>query len=124
MTEEEQSLREAETWDIDQAVVNPPVQHRRSVVSVAFSREGFDRVAQAAKQNDLKTSEFIRIAALEKAASDTRISTFGLAGTSQWGGFVTSSYSMAIAGTSTQPPTHKSQDNELIPVGDFPTTSS
>ncbi len=120
MTEEEQELRKAETWDVEQVVVNPAVQNRRTVVSVAFSRNGFERVANAAKRNDLKTSEFIRIAALEKAASTTRISTFGLAGASQWGSVVTTTYSLAIAGTSIQAPIHKSQDDALIPIG--PTT--
>ena len=121
MTEEEQELRKAETWDVEQVVVNPAVQNRRTVVSVAFSRNGFERVANAAKRNDLKTSEFIRIAALEKAASTTRISTFGLAGASQWGSVVTTTYSLAIAGTSIQAPIHKSQDDALIPIG--PTTA-
>ena len=119
--EEEQELRKAETWDVEQVVVNPAVQNRRTVVSVAFSRNGFERVANAAKRNDLKTSEFIRIAALEKAASTTRISTFGLAGASQWGSVVTTTYSLAIAGTSIQAPIHKSQDDALIPIG--PTTA-
>ncbi len=113
MQEEEQVLRNAETWDIDQAMVSPGVQKPRAVVSVAFSRDDFERVAHAAQRSDMKTSEFIRTASLEKATAATSVSVFGLAGTSH-GGVITNANAVAIAGTSTEAPTYKSHDEEML----------
>ena len=116
MQEEEQVLRNAETWDIDQAVVSRGAQKPRAVVSVSFNRADFERVAHAAHRSDMKTSEFIRTASLEKATAVTRITLFGLVGTSQVG-FITNVNAMVIAGTSIEAPTYKSHDEELLPAG-------
>jgi hypothetical protein len=56
-----------EPWDYERAERRPAVKGARAVVSVAFPREDFERVSQAAKRRALRTSEFIREAALEKA---------------------------------------------------------
>jgi hypothetical protein len=66
-TKEPQNLEDREMWDFDKAERHSAVRNPRSVVSVAFSRDSFDRVAQSAEQFGMKVSEFIREAALEKA---------------------------------------------------------
>jgi hypothetical protein len=45
---------------------------RQSVVSVAFPREDFIRVAHVAEQRQMKLSEFIRSAAITAASDATR----------------------------------------------------
>lgn len=114
MQEEEQVLRNAETWDIDQAVVSPGTRKPRAVVSVAFARDDFERVAIAAQRGGMKTSEFIRTASLEKATVVTRVTLFGIAGTS-YGGVITNA-NVVFVGTSTEAPTYKSHDEDLIPT--------
>jgi hypothetical protein len=58
-------LENLEESDFDNAeIYRPNERKRRAVVSVAFSSEDFERVARAAR--GMKTSEFIRNAALEK----------------------------------------------------------
>ena len=49
-------------------VVSMAVKSKRSVVSVALPRDVFEQVAQAAEQHGMRLSEFIRAAAIEKAA--------------------------------------------------------
>ena len=116
MQEEEQVLSNVETWDIDQVVVSPGVQKPRAVVSVSFNRADFERVAHAAHRSDMKTSEFIRTASLEKATAATKMTLFVLVGTSQVG-FITNVNAMINAGTSIEAPTYKSHDEELLPAG-------
>ena len=113
--QEEQVLSNVETWDIDQVVVSPGVQKPRAVVSVSFNRADFERVVHAAHQSAMKTSEFIRNASLEKATVATRVTVFGLAGTSH-GGVITNANAIVIVGTSTGAPTYKSHDEDLLPV--------
>lgn len=57
-----------EAWDFERAQKRPPVREPRAVVSVAFSRKDFERVSLAAQRLLMRTSEFIRAAALEKAS--------------------------------------------------------
>jgi hypothetical protein len=64
---DEQELRELEdpsTWEDEADSIRPPVKSSRAVVSVAFARADFERVVAAAREQGLKTSEFIRRAAL------------------------------------------------------------
>lgn len=61
-------LEAAETWSDDEGVVRPAVKHQRAIVSVAFAREDLDRVSEHAERHGLKTSEFIRSAALAEVA--------------------------------------------------------
>ncbi|MBI4287627.1 MAG: hypothetical protein HY671_04250 [Chloroflexi bacterium] len=64
----DRELESSENWDYDHPVVREPVKASRVVVSVAFQRLDFNRVAQAAERSGKKVSEFIREAALEKAS--------------------------------------------------------
>jgi hypothetical protein len=59
-------LQDPETW-ADDGEVRPPVKSPRAIVSVAFSREDFETVARYAREHGMKTSEFIRHAALDRA---------------------------------------------------------
>ena len=81
MSEKASELRNQEIWDIDQAVVLPATQKPRAVVSVAFNRDDFNRVTEAAQRSGVKTSEFIREATLDKAAMLAKVTEF------IWGGF-------------------------------------
>ena len=63
-------LRELEdpaTWEAA-GEAHPAVASPRAVVSVAFPREEFGRVAEAARARGMKLSAFIREAAVERAA--------------------------------------------------------
>jgi hypothetical protein len=64
-------LEDPETWDDETTEVHPPAKRGRAVVSVAFPRKDFSRVAQAARAQGLKTSEFIRQAALARLSPAT-----------------------------------------------------
>ena len=113
MQEEEQVLSNVETWDLDQIVVSPGAQKPRAVVSVSFNRADFERVADAAHRSDMKTSEFIRTASLDKASVATKVTLFGLVGTSQVG-FITNFNAVVFAGTSIAAPIYKSHDEEML----------
>jgi len=113
MQEEEQVLRKAETWDIEKVVVTPAVQKPRAVVSVAFSRDEFDQVAHAAQRSDMKTSEFIRGAALSKAKVVTHVTSIAFAGISLTG-MITAGVS--VSGTSTAAKT-TDDIQELVTIG-------
>lgn len=65
-----QELENPESWD-DAAEVLPPVKPQRAVVSVPFSREDFERVVEHAHNEGMKTSEFIRQAALARLSEDS-----------------------------------------------------
>ena len=69
MDEEElEELQNAGSWEEDGAIAQPAGKAPRAIVSVAFPREDFERVTAQAKLAGMKTSEFIRQAALEKAS--------------------------------------------------------
>ena len=59
-------LEDESTWDYDKAEVKPPSQSNRVVVSVAFARQDFQKVGEYAESVNMKTSEFIRTATLDK----------------------------------------------------------
>lgn len=109
MTERENELKDPGTWDFSQAVVSPGTKKARAVVSVAFARDDFERVARAAQQSEMKTSEFIRTASLEKAA--TKVTFFGLTGTSQ-GELTTNGF--VVVRTSKEAPIYQVQDEYFI----------
>lgn len=70
---DEQELRELQnprTWDDGADGVRPPVKAPRAVVSVAFSADDFRRVTEQARRHGMKTSEFIREAALERVGGE------------------------------------------------------
>jgi hypothetical protein len=69
MSQDELSaLQNPDTWEDVEDSVRPAVKSPRAVVSVAFSREDFEAIAQYAKRHGMKTSEFIRRAALAQLA--------------------------------------------------------
>lgn len=59
-------LQDESLWDFEHAEDRMPVKDGRAVVSVSFGRQDFGRVAICAEESGMKTSEFIRKAALEK----------------------------------------------------------
>ena len=67
-----EELQDAESWEEAGAIVQPSGKAPRAVVSVAFPREDFERVVAQAQVAGMKTSEFIRQAALEKASPPVR----------------------------------------------------
>jgi hypothetical protein len=64
--EELEELQSAETWEGTGETVRPSPKSARAIVSVAFSREDFETIAEYARQHGMKTSEFIRRATLDK----------------------------------------------------------
>ena len=67
--DELEELQNPETWEDSDEHVQHATTPARAVVSVAFARDDFETVVAAAKQHGMKTSEFIRRAALEKTVS-------------------------------------------------------
>jgi predicted DNA binding CopG/RHH family protein len=75
-----QELQDPESWS-DESEVRPAVKPQRAVVSVSFSREDLDRVAEHAQREGMKTSEFIRQAALNQASErPTQVHVFSASG--------------------------------------------
>ena len=64
--EELEELQTPDNWEDAEDAVQPPVKAPRAVVSIAFSREDFQMVADYAKRHGMKTSEYIREAALKQ----------------------------------------------------------
>ena len=64
----EDELENEDQWDYEAAEKRPAVTKPRAVVSVAFARDDFERVSESAEFHEMRLSEFIRVAALEKAA--------------------------------------------------------
>ena len=78
-------LENTENWALEEAELRPPVQGRRAVVSVSMPSDDFALVARSARQAGMKTSEFIRVAAIEKARhvpvqAELRLSGTGASG--------------------------------------------
>ena len=72
--DEELDLQDESNWDFEQAETRPPTRSNRVVVSVAFTRQDFEEVAEYAESVNMKTSEFIRTAALEKVSNQAEAS--------------------------------------------------
>lgn len=60
----DEKLQNPKDWDFEHAERRRPQKNVRAVVSVAFAREDFERLSEHAQRLGLKTSEFIRVAAL------------------------------------------------------------
>ena len=103
MNEEEKELQKSGTWNFGQAVVSPGTPKSRAVVSVAFARDDFEQVAEAARRSDMKTSEFIRSAALTTAKAVTQVTSLGWAG-------------ISLAGTITEGPSVSGTSSEAKPT--------
>lgn len=63
----DEELQDPQQWDFERAEKRRGVKRSRAIVSVAFSRHDYERVVEAAERRGMKTSEFIRSAALEHA---------------------------------------------------------
>ena len=100
MSEKDSELQTPDTWDIEQGVVRSGTKNTRAVVSVAFNREDFYRVTEAAERSGVKTSEFIREATLDKAATLAKVTGFGWVGASMYSSVIV--LSDLSAGTSTR----------------------
>jgi hypothetical protein len=69
MTDDElDALERDDAWDWDSAETHPPVQVRRTNVYVSFSYDEFQRIGSAAERIRERVTDFIRDAALERAA--------------------------------------------------------
>ncbi len=68
----EAELQDPASWDAGRGFEQTGNPSRRAVVSVPFGREDFSAVAQAARREGMRTSEFIREAAIEKARGPRR----------------------------------------------------
>lgn len=68
-------LQSAETWEDVGETIQPAAKAPRAVVSVAFSREDFESIVELARKSGMKTSEFIRSAAMDKATPKPREET-------------------------------------------------
>jgi hypothetical protein len=64
--EDVSELEQESAWEDEPFAVLKPQKPPRAVVSVAFAREDFARIARCARANGMKTSEFIRAAALDR----------------------------------------------------------
>lgn len=65
-------LQNPENWAMEHAVRHEPSKPSRAVVSVRFSGDDLATIARAARENGMKTSEFIRNAALAEASRKRR----------------------------------------------------
>lgn len=77
----DRELENSDNWDYERPIVREPVKAPRVVVSVAFHRPDFARVSQAAERSGMKTSEFIREAAIEKATGQGGATVIYFSGT-------------------------------------------
>ena len=77
---EDHDLEEPSSWDYERAEKRPSAKPDRAVVSVAFSRKDFERVAGYAERSGMRTSEFIRRAALDQARAGAKITEFSFLG--------------------------------------------
>ena len=72
MSDTDREYQKPDTWDWEQAEMRPPVKRARVIVSVAFPRPDFERVAAYAERVGKRTSEFIREATLQSVPSAAR----------------------------------------------------
>jgi hypothetical protein len=65
--EDERYLEDPEEWDFDSAEKRTPSKPARAVVSVSMPREEYEHISAAAERLHMKTSAFIRSAAVSAA---------------------------------------------------------
>lgn len=63
----ERDFQDPTFWDADAAEERPAVKNPRAVVSVAFRREDYERVCEAAQRAEMRVSEYIREMALGRS---------------------------------------------------------
>lgn len=69
---EEREYQDPTSWEHGDDDRREPVKNSRAIVSVAFSRPDFESVAEAARREGMRTSEFIRTAAIERAEAQSK----------------------------------------------------
>jgi hypothetical protein len=69
---EEREYQDPTTWEHGDNDRREPVKNTRAIVSVAFARSDFEFVAEAARREAMRTSEFIRTAAMERAEEQSK----------------------------------------------------
>ena len=107
--DKELDLQDESTWDYDKAEMRPASQSNRVVVSVAFARQDFQRVGEYAESVNMKTSEFIRTAALDKVSKPAEASGFSCSASNA--GII---LSVSHIGTSTQKRSSASRYEQAI----------
>lgn len=65
-------LQSPDAWEDSGEIVQPSSKPARAVVSVALPREDYEAVVESAKRLGMKTSEFMRRAAVEMARPTSR----------------------------------------------------
>lgn len=73
--DELKDYQDPESWESSSDDKRPPLKGGRAIVSVAFSRSDFEFVADAARAAEMKTSEFIRAAAIDRAVQNSKRAT-------------------------------------------------
>ena len=94
MADQENRLREDDDdWDRESTKLHQPRSNRTIVTSVRFKHQEFQEIVEAAENIDMRPSEYIRVASLDKARADEGF-FIGLSGTSDvsFSGAMTSSY--------------------------------
>ena len=107
--DKELDLRDESSWDYEKAETKPATRSNRVVVSVAFTRQDFEKVADHAGSVNMKTSEFIRTAALDKVGKPAEASGFACSVSNA--GFIISGSQI---GTSTQVRSSATRDEPLV----------
>ncbi len=97
-------LQDSESWDFEHPEAKTPVRKSRVVVSVAFRGDDFDLVAESAEHFNMKTSEFIRNAALEKATTRAELLSVRWQGTSEGSFTIDAAFAPQTYGTANQAP--------------------
>ena len=107
--DKELDLQDESTWDYDRAEIRPASKSNRVVVSVAFARQDFQRVGEYAESVNMKTSEFIRTAALAKISKPAEASGFSCSASNA--GIILSA---SHIGTTTQVRSAASRDEQAV----------
>lgn len=69
---EEREYQDPTTWEQGDNDRREPVRTSRAIVSVAFPRPDFEAVSEAAQREGMRTSEFIRFAAMARAEEQSK----------------------------------------------------
>lgn len=82
-----EELENEDMWDLDAVETQKPVAPGRAVVSVSLPRADFDAIADAARDEGVSISEFMRSAALARATpGQTGSRVIAVSGASRFNG--------------------------------------
>ena len=71
MPAEDKELEREDEWDWDSAEWQRPADGARAIIAVPFTAEDHELVDAAADRLGIQVTEFIRLAALERARAET-----------------------------------------------------